>query len=253
MTDLDKLMDYVYNNPLALLTLKDQRDIDIVDSYLPYSTGFEIECSKANTFKDKYFNLIPDIMSIDCDGGEQRYRIPNGINGLLCLYNICNQLKLHSMLNMGSGIHYHIDCRGTFSKLVEHIGENPTYKESILKKLDTWNYMGTYNPRDISDGRKWVRMNSRYCTFEFRIGEMSFDYQVLVKRIIHANDIIRDLKREVTGKSHTTFTKFNRDKILKYIKGTSINKQLLNTLRQNKDISTTVDPKKIMNDRVIKL
>ena len=87
----------------------------VANSYLPYSTGVEIECTSKDNISLSAarlgFNNIPNIIEVDIDYREQRFRIPKGISGAICLYEICEKLKLMCMLNMGSGIHYHIDCR----------------------------------------------------------------------------------------------------------------------------------------------
>lgn len=67
-------------------------------------------------------------------------------------------------------------------------------KEFILQELDKWEYPGSYNPRGITCHRTWVRMRSGYKTFEFRIIEMTFDYEVLIKRVLHASLLSKLLK-----------------------------------------------------------
>ena len=197
------IKESIYHSPLALLTIKDKEKIELINSYLPFSSGFEIECNQIeNVFDVNNFKAIPDIVHIQCDGYEQRYRIPNGIRGFICLYNICEQLKFNSELNPLSGIHYHIDMthvvksiQGINFPLV--ISEN---KDWILNELDSWEYMGTYNKREVSTGGAvWLRFPTYHKTAEFRCGEMSFDYEHLVKRIIHANDIVRRLTEKLLG------------------------------------------------------
>ncbi len=210
--------------PLLLLKLKNKEDIDYCNNFLPYSTGFEIECNMlgyeelvkkaldANKWNDpklrdfvsqhrREFLAIPNIMHVSNDASEQRYRIPNGINGLICLYLISHNLKKFSELNDASGIHYHID----FTDVPEWDDDYNIYKsllasnhDYVLTELETWGYKGTYNSKGIagigSEGN-WVRQNDG--TVEFRIGEMTFDYEVLVKRIVHLNEICRNLKGQL--------------------------------------------------------
>ena len=101
--------EMIYSSPLPLLSIKDEKIIDFVNSFLPYSTGFEIECNQGKNFNVENFENIPDIISVNIDSSEQRFRVPNGIKGIICLYNICEQLKLNSEENPLSGIHYHVD------------------------------------------------------------------------------------------------------------------------------------------------
>lgn len=206
MIDKKVLEEIVYNSPLVLLSIRDKETIDLANNYLPYSTGFELECEKKPTYNEETFKKIPNIIwDSSQDAYEQRYRIPNGINGLICLYNICYHLGNNSLLNMGSGIHYHIDCTDvTVQDLEVAFNRDSRFESEILKELDTWEYGGKYNSRGTSFGYKhnggtlgnWVRWNG-LGTLEFRIGNMSFDYKVLVKQIIHANDIVRRWKNKI--------------------------------------------------------
>jgi len=219
--------DSVFKNPLPLLALtQHEYVIDKVNSYLPYSTGFEIECNNSKKYDIENFKRIPDIMHISYDSEEQRYRIPHGVLGIICLYNICQELKYNSELNPSSGIHYHVDLTDCFS----HIDENfiKSNEKWILEELDTWEYTGTYNPRScgINSRKNWVNFQSGFKTAEFRIGEMSFDYELIFKRIHHCNLICRKIKELLLGydyvesvhNSNVKLTKVDSEFILQYIK-----------------------------------
>lgn len=204
--------EVVYNTPLVLLSFTTKDDIEKANNYLPYSTGFEIECDKGELYNENNFKSIPNILAVSNDSSEQRYRIPNGITGLICLYNISIQLKLNSKLT-DSGIHYHIDCNDSDMILIkEKLEEN---KNSILNELGSWEYKGSYNKRNIGCKGNWIAIRSQ--TLEFRIGEMTFDYEILVKRIIHANDIVRRIKRSI-GIPEPTYSSPDKSKILNYIR-----------------------------------
>lgn len=198
MKKIEELLeDSVRNAPLALLALRDKEQIKIVNSFLPYSTGFEIECSSkyfeySNT-ANAFFNEIPDIMAVLGSSGEQRYRIPKGIKGIVCLYNICELLPEHLELNPLSGIHYHVDMTECYNEAYSHINSLNRNDNWILDELDAWEYKGIYNARSIGG---WIRLNGLQ-TAEFRCGEMSFDYSYIIDKIIHANDIIRRVKQEI--------------------------------------------------------
>jgi hypothetical protein len=212
----------IFENSLALLAIDDVETlVDIYDNYLPYTTGFEIECSQNKTFKIEHFKAIPDIVEVNVDSWEQRFQIPAGIKGLICLWNICEQLKLNSLLNEDSGIHIHVDMTG-FS-----VPADTRRFRWMLDELDSWNYKGSYNNRNISISKgNWVRVNTSFKTIEFRICEMTFDYNVLIKRIIHVNSIVKRLKREINSKKSDKLDEINalkienvaKDKILNYIK-----------------------------------
>ena len=183
----------IYDTPLLLLAFTKDKSIDYINNLLPYSTGIEIECGHLSNFNIEKFTTIPNIIKVNCDSNEQRFRIPNGIAGMICLYNICEQLKLNCEVNEGSGIHFHIDMTTSFYKINDIIiKDNSNW---ILKELSSWNYKGDYNKKivAINGGGTWLRFQSAFKTAEFRIGEMSFDYNVLIKRIFHCQDIIKKL------------------------------------------------------------
>jgi hypothetical protein len=178
--------------PLAL-DKEDEEVKNLALYYLPYSTGFEIECdNQGSTHKNSLFQTI-GLLHCDINSHEQRFRITNGIEGLNQLYKICDLLP-DTMIPTNSGIHYHVDCTDVWEYLNNKIIDE--LSEWILSELDTWNYAGNYNPRCciFSSSRNWVRFKSLTKTMEFRIGEMSFDYKVLFKRITHANQIVKVVK-----------------------------------------------------------
>lgn len=168
---------------------------ELANYYLPYKTGFEVECSQASDFNLDSFKNIPNLIECKIDSYEQRFQIPSGLKGLICLYDISIQLKLNSELNPLSGVHYHVDFTDNYDLITDEVITK--YKEEILKELDTWDYKGKYNRRDVSRRRCWVRVHGHCKTLEYRIGEMTFDYDLLVKRIIHCNSITRDLKEKL--------------------------------------------------------
>lgn len=247
----------IYTYPLALLSIKDKQLITKINEYLPYSIGIEIECNKSSNFNLNRFTNIPDIMSVNIDDYEQRFRIPNGLCGLICLYNICNELKVNSELNFGSGNHYHIDMTYTYHLLSDKfIKDNENW---ILKELDEWGYEGTYNRRTInfSANHNWMRFQNDFKTAEIRIGNMTFDYEVIVKRLIHACKIIRRLNLQLVNKEHITYNKPDFEKLKSTIKYTTYNSKLeyLTAQLQNfkENIITDEDKKQIIKNRIIQI
>ncbi len=191
MIYIELLNQAVQTSPLTLLDIKDSKSVEYINSLLPYSTGFEIECFKKPSFNIEAFKSIPNILEVNIDAEEQRFRIPSGINGFICLQEICNQLVINSQYS-DSGVHYHVDMSNTFHYITSETIENLDW---VLKELESWNYKGKFNRKGISIGHNytWLRFSSEFKTAEFRLGEMTFDYQLMVKRIIHANDIVRRL------------------------------------------------------------
>jgi hypothetical protein len=184
----------VYHTPLISLALiKEYPDtIDMFNQYLPFSTGFEVECNQKENFSLASFTSIPYIVDVNIDRSEQRFRIPVGVNGIICLHYISQQLKNNSTLNEASGIHYHVNITRYFDAITSSLLEEE--EDYILNQLDNWNYQGNYNSREINlDGCCWIRFQRAFKTAEIRIGEMTFDYELLIKRIVDANRIIFDL------------------------------------------------------------
>lgn len=175
----------ILTNPIPLLAIKNPKLIKKINAYLPYSSAFEVECMQQPTFNIQAFRDIPDIMAVQCDTGEQRFRVPSGLKGLVCLYHISEQLKLNSELNPMSGIHYHCDCTDIWPLITSGHREKV---EWILKELETW------NPEYTAVKTKyWLKFNSLQ-TMEYRVGEMTFEYPILAKRMIHCNDMTRRFK-----------------------------------------------------------
>lgn len=234
MIDKNKLQELVETAPVVLLALKDKKIIDEINNMLPYSTGFEIECGVNHTeFNKDNFDVIPDIMEVDTriSSGEQRFRIPNGFKGIICLYNLCEQLKNNLLLNYGSGIHYHVDCTGCFNQ--DLVGITMLNQSWILEELSSWDYKGTYNSKGINCSNvtgcdfnlntgNWLRFN-HLRTMEFRIGEMSFDYKVLIRRILHCNSIVKRVKDKLIEVEQPVFEEIDRNKIIKYLKVVGVN------------------------------
>lgn len=258
----DLLEECVYHAPLTLLTVPNI-DEYILKNFLPYSIGIEIECEQNSNFDVKAFNSIPDIMHVQVDSYEQRYRIPRGLPGLICLYNICNQLKVHSELNEGSGIHYHVDMTDCFSRLNnDNVKANSPW---ILNELDTWGYTGTYNNREcLIDCRCWVNFQSRFKTAEIRIAEMTFDYQLMVRRIVSASKIIGKLKEKIHFKETFEVPEYDRELLIEYYDNVNLEDaktaglvKLLKKLEGDLDLEFNTasmdEANKVIKNRVIKI
>lgn len=203
---------------------------EYLNSVLPYSVGIEIECVRKNTFDSTNFKNIPYLLHFR-EGDEMAFRIPNGIKGMLCLYLICEQLKINNELNPLSGIHYHIDLTNmNRDKCLKH-------RNYILKELDSWGYNSTTNARDVVIDKKfnWVNIRSNFKTAEFRIGEMSFDYKFLLNRINHCSEIISKIYSndncEVQFDTNTDYNLF-----ITYIKNVVSNNSKYNNLLKNLDV-----------------
>lgn len=219
MEYIELIENCIFHNPLALLSISNQDSLMTVNSYLPFSVGFEIECNalenvEINRGVIEEFRSIPFILHADInDYGEIRFRIPSGINGFICLYYISKKLKVYFGLNEASGIHYHIGVESYPFPVLQQ-------KQFVLEELSTWNYRGSYNAKNIAAFKgNWVRYPTGIKTVEYRIGEMTFDYDLLVKRIVHCCYISREvIERNTNVKVEIPFYDFDREFHLSYLK-----------------------------------
>lgn len=196
--------------PLAL-DVEDKIVQKLALFYFPYSVGFEIETITSDI---RIFDEIPYLMENKSSTNELRFRIPNGIKGIQCLFNISIYLKKYAELNPDSGIHYHIDCTDVYDLFTSDFIDK--HKDYILTELDKWKYKGKYNPRlcVFSGSRNWVRFKNTLKTMEIRIGEMTFDYELLFERIRHCNEIVRTLKDKLLIPVVTKYDKHKAKEIV---------------------------------------
>lgn len=180
--------DAVYKCPLFLP--KDGRFKTLADQMLTRSIGIEFEANVKTDHKTVLIlsaEKIPNIMDVDIDLLEQRFRIPPGVKGMLCLWEICELMKEHC-IPTNSGLHYHVDCPEI--DLFEKISlDYSPITQWMLDSVKCWNYKGGANKWEISYRKTAIKLHMDYRTIEYRIGEMSFDYELIIKRILHANNI----------------------------------------------------------------
>lgn len=191
------IKDSVRHYPLLLTSypVKLQKEID---KLLPYRTGIEIEINTYLTVNGhNLFSSVSFLEKVVFEPQEIKFRIPSGIKGIICLYEICEILKKEYKLNPKSGIHYHIDCLDIerFNQFTFfHLNKDNSW---VLNTLKSWNYTGDYNEWEIGSLKNTViSFRDWHNTIEFRLGEMTFDYNLMLKRIIHAQNITKKLKND---------------------------------------------------------
>jgi len=198
--------DSVRHCPLPLIGIKGH---NYVNSLLPYSTGIEISIY-TDFLRDVYKNdniifikpkIIQDFNLLDFDfiSTELQFRIKPGVEGMVSLYNMCEFLKKYAAINPSdkAGNHYHIDC--SEMKSFRYFRESTLSMNTdwILESLLSWNYKGSYNPYNVTQEKRGVvSFRSDYRTIEFRLGETTFDYSLMIKRIIHAQNIVKRMKSD---------------------------------------------------------
>lgn len=257
-------MEYALHAPLTFLLLQDSNVLQRGNQILPYSIGIEIECILKDTFNLENFKNIPNIIEVSASFGEIRFRIPNGVRGLICLYNVCEQLVHNCELNLGSGNHYHVDMTDCLHlvdcKFID------TNNEWIIKELESWSYKGVYNRKITSfDDNVWMRYYTFHKTIEFRIGEMTFNYNLLMRRILSCISIARKIKDSLNiNFSSIVYDSFNVEEIKDYLKTRPFldqkNINLINKLKQleikeeekSKDASDD-EIKNFMKNRIVKI
>lgn len=235
INSFELVKEAIYKFPLPLLELKNDKLLKSIDSIFPYSHGMEFECHKKDSYNIQEFKDIPDIMAVDVDNYEQRYRIPSGLKGLVCLYRICEQLKLNSKIDPGSSNHYHTDLTDVFH-LIPHKDAYETHPDYvwIIESLKTWN---SYRSIESAKQGSWFKFNTLN-TLEIRIGEPSFDYEVIVGRLIQCANIANKIKANLDP------VKYKLNKL----------QEELATLEEKKEAEFAEDEiQKIINERNIKI
>lgn len=234
----------IYEYPLAFSMFKNIGGLTkIANTFLPYSIGIEIECKlvQPRIYNNK-MGEIKNLLSYDFDGSEIKFRIPSGIEGMVCLYEALEVIKTTCELNEGSGIHYHVDCTDIEDVYWTRLQTvNKPMVDWMLLALDSWNYKGTFNARAVTWDNKhaWVNFREHFKTIEFRIGEMSFDYMLIIKRIIHLCNIVRKYKSNFKKLKPTPshpFIKQSRATKAKHRKAQERNRKTLIKLKKTRRI-----------------
>ena len=181
-----KVEDLIYNYPLPLLNITNLKILEAIEDYLPYSCGMEFECFQKDNYNVSNFKNIPNIMEVIVDTSEQRYRIPKGLKGVICLYEICKEMKNNSALDLRSSNHYHFDFTDIENKDILCTNEN---KEFIISELINWKTALNLFHKD-----SWIKFFNSLGTLEIRIGEPTFDYNIIIKRLIQGCKISKIIK-----------------------------------------------------------
>jgi len=127
---------------------------------------------------------------------EHRISLKNytSLNGL---YNLLADMQKYCFLNEGSGIHIHVD----FSKYAYEYNDvvNAITKNmSKIRKIFDPNNEKEFSYDGVEDRHKyseWVKINrpSTEYTIEFRLGDMTFDYEEIVRWIIGCNSFVKEI------------------------------------------------------------
>ena len=196
MVDYELIKEKLFISPLLLLKecLTDKEILDYCNSFLPYSVGIEIEAH----VKSEYLNYLEGI-NFYClhkynHSSEQTFRIPEGYKGLLCLELYSSYLKKYQT-NTDSGNHYHIDCTNNYSAINSKM---KLERDFVLSELDKWETYDTVNKREVVSDSKfnWVNMRRHFNTAEFRIGELTCEFPLLLNRIMSLTHIVKTIRQK---------------------------------------------------------
>lgn len=184
-------------NPSLLLDLQSQNLIDYANSFLTRSVGIEIECTLKHLNEAEFCDKLL-VVEQDHDHEELRFRIYPGIQGLINLYQISKALNKYAIPNLRSGIHYHVDVNHENSEIMQKYKHDFNSYDWMLSIIKSWNYTGTYNAHEVGHFKSCaIRIGTSYNTIEFRVGEMTFDYNVLLQRVLHVNNLVDKLVSEL--------------------------------------------------------
>jgi hypothetical protein len=196
MVDLKKIKEDLFSSPLSILSdcLNNVEVLNFCNSILPYSIGIEIE-SDVSVDARKYLQSLDFYCiekNIQCS--EQTFRIPNGYKGLLCLELFSLYLKKYQN-NTNSGNHYHVDCTNNREELFECIKKERNF---VISELVKWGTKDDVNTKTIGEDRKFTYCNLRthFQTAEFRVGELTCDFSLLLKRILSCSYIISEIRNK---------------------------------------------------------
>ena len=153
----------------------------------------EFECIQQKHYNKELFEAIPNIIHVNVDSSEQRYRIPSGLKGMVCLYHISNLMKDMSIIDEGSSNHYHTDLTDIWEQVFQ--------KGYCRKQLQGYDYITESLKKwetafDYSRTGNWWYFND-IGTLEVRIGEPTFEYNIIIKRLMQCSDLCKIIRNIV--------------------------------------------------------
>ena len=264
--DIESIKEKLFASPLLLLRecLENSEVLELCNSFLPYSVGIEIEASLVPDFNKHLSKLDFYCLDKNIYPSEQTFRIPNGYKGLICLELFSLYLKKYQ-INTNSGNHYHIDCTDNYEKVFIAIKSET---EFVLGELDKWETGDKVNERKIVKNTKFSYCNLRtnFKTAEFRIGELTCEFPLLLKRISHLSYIIKTVRERhnlsnvlvydnnITIKYLLNQIEINDNEYIDFINKQKL--ELINKRKQNKkelkEIIGGLPNKEFLNNKVIK-
>lgn len=184
----------------------------IMKSMIPFRFSVEFECfGRYLETKDK-----KSILSVDADktsryldsikSSEEYFneiRISClAYHQLEAFYQRLEHMKMYNKGGEGTGIHIHID--------ISSFGDFNSMDRQVIKALNVFNsdevldkvyaifgskYNGTYNKRGAQYQSKgwWINCFRSFNTIEFRIGDLTFEYEELIKIVIELEKLVKTI------------------------------------------------------------
>jgi hypothetical protein len=190
----------------------------ILRKLLNRSCGIEIECfgslwyTLCSNENCAYFSTISSLYNV-MDYAEDRPGVTDDISSMFNehkiriknytqlqgLYDILNDMKTYCKLNMGSGIHIHIDISDVYEVIADKDELLHLFQGTLTPKLDEiekifyphGEYEGTYNHKRVGIWKdNWVAVRGDKRSLEFRIAPMTFDYTTIVTWLVKLNRLV---------------------------------------------------------------
>lgn len=203
----------------------------IMKKILPLRFSIEFEClgtiNENKTIDSKKHGNQFGVYSLNRDKWTNESNDPNywanqqslnehrvsvlGFRQLVGFHKVLETMKSDLISCPGSGIHIHIDIspfipdkiedrRGTYERWLENIRNQMVINLDMVYEIFGSKYTGEYNRKSCRIDQKgnWVNIRSGFKTIEFRIGELTFDYEELIDIVIK----LQKLTKEVMRKAH---------------------------------------------------
>lgn len=207
----------------------------IMKKMLPLRFSIEIEClgalNKGNRTRDlnKLYNVYSLTRDYYPEQAEEDYlnaTILNehrisvlGFKQLVGFYNVLEAMKHSLFYCKGGGIHIHIDLTpfyysdnnskswkaDSYYVKLYNILSTDAYLNRVYKIFGS-KYAGTYNRRscEIDSKGNWINIRPYFKTIEFRIGDLTFEYEELIDIVIQLQALIKEINYKINNKNKIT-------------------------------------------------
>lgn len=214
-TKTQKIKDAVYTAPYLIPGYLKNKTFDhrittgILAKLLPLRWGIEFECINGLPINiNNSLNLYDFSQNYPYNPeSDQQNEIRLSGQGYLylsALYMALNKMKTYCKLIDGGGIHIHINYLNyptNQSKLVTFFSQSKILDQ--VYKIFGSKYVGNYNLKNCSIHKgNWVRITHN--TIEFRIGDLTFEYEEIVQILIKLQSLVKRALNETYDRNEIT-------------------------------------------------